>query len=260
MGNRMSDKAPILDRVGNRLTRHLARKDTHIAPGSYVVSFTFDDVPETALINGAPILEDAKARGTFYVSGSLSGTRSGNQKMLTIAQQRELHERGHEIACHTYSHINVGQHSARSVMEDVDKNADYFSQVADDLELDNFAYPYAVSSPLPHAALKRQFVTCRGGLPGVNIGNVDRGYLFAIDVRRDSSLEELTYWVDKARASSGWLIFFTHDVGDDCTEFGCQPGVLRSLTRYCQKSNFEILTIKNACKRLVIGGSRRETN
>lgn len=246
----MFSKAPFLDRVGNRLTKYLGRKDAYIAPGAQVVSFTFDDVPQSALINGAAILEDVGARGTFYVAGSLNGTPYGEETMLTIAQQRELHERGHEIACHTYSHINVRKHSARRVMEDVDKNARYLSQIDDDLELRNFAYPYAVSSPLPNRALKRRFVTCRGGIPGVNIGHIDRGYLFAIDIRRSSPIEELKRWVDKARASSGWLIFFMHDVGEDCTEFGCRPDVLRSLTQYCRKSDFEILTIAGACRQL----------
>lgn len=248
----MFNKAPILDRVGNRLTRHLARKDTHIAPGSYVVSFTFDDVPESAFINGAPILEAAGAGGTFYVAGSLSEDPEVEPKMLSIDQQRELHKRGHEIACHTYGHLNVRKHPAQTVMQDVEKNAAYLHQIANDFEPRNFAYPFAVSAPFQHAALKRKFDTCRGGLPGVNIGDIDRGYLSAIDVRSHSPLEELTNWVDVAKASSGWLIFFTHDVAKDCTEFGCRPEILQNLVQYCQAAGFEILTVSQAHARLGI--------
>jgi peptidoglycan/xylan/chitin deacetylase (PgdA/CDA1 family) len=65
-------------RVSNRLARHM-----HIAPlrlpgTSPMVSFTFDDVPESAATVGAPILEEHNAKGTFYISGGLVGQRSGN--------------------------------------------------------------------------------------------------------------------------------------------------------------------------------------
>src|SRR5262249_53443030 len=38
-----------------------------------VVSFTFDDFPRSAALNGARILERQDARGTFYAAGAYCG-------------------------------------------------------------------------------------------------------------------------------------------------------------------------------------------
>jgi peptidoglycan/xylan/chitin deacetylase (PgdA/CDA1 family) len=38
-----------------------------------IVSFTFDDFPSSAVSNGARLLEDHGARGTFYLTGSYCG-------------------------------------------------------------------------------------------------------------------------------------------------------------------------------------------
>ena len=38
-----------------------------------MVSFTFDDLPKSAVTTGAGMLEAHGARGTFYVSGGLVG-------------------------------------------------------------------------------------------------------------------------------------------------------------------------------------------
>jgi hypothetical protein len=42
-----------------------------------IVSFTFDDFPSSAVSNGARLLEDHGARGTFYLTGSYCGRGRG---------------------------------------------------------------------------------------------------------------------------------------------------------------------------------------
>ncbi|MCB8835211.1 polysaccharide deacetylase family protein, partial [Escherichia coli] len=61
------------DRITDRLMRRMPGPRLHIPVSRPVVSFTFDDVPDTALTNGARILEDHGVRGTFYIAGSLEG-------------------------------------------------------------------------------------------------------------------------------------------------------------------------------------------
>ncbi len=39
-----------------------------------LVSFTFDDVPASAYVNGAAILERYGMRGTFYIAAGIGGT------------------------------------------------------------------------------------------------------------------------------------------------------------------------------------------
>lgn len=63
----------LVDRVANRLIWRLASKPRDVITDAPLVSFTFDDVPDTALHNGAAILERHGVRGTFYIAGGLRG-------------------------------------------------------------------------------------------------------------------------------------------------------------------------------------------
>ncbi len=44
-------------------------------------------------------------------------------RFATEARRRRLHAAGHEIACHTFSHLDCGQASRDETLADVDRNA-----------------------------------------------------------------------------------------------------------------------------------------
>ena len=60
-------------KVGHRLAMHLRVDLFCLRNRTPMVSFTFDDLPKSAVTTGAEMLEAHGARGTFYVSGSLVG-------------------------------------------------------------------------------------------------------------------------------------------------------------------------------------------
>jgi hypothetical protein len=66
-------------RVSNRPARHLMAAPHRLPVNQPMVSFTFDDVPESAATVGAPMLKDFHGHGTFYVAGSLVNTRRLDQ-------------------------------------------------------------------------------------------------------------------------------------------------------------------------------------
>ncbi|MGT2503336.1 polysaccharide deacetylase family protein [Bradyrhizobium guangxiense] len=74
-----------------------------------MVSFTFDDAPDSAAGEGAALLEQHGGRGTFYLAGSLIGQPSDHWHGLSDDAIVGLHRAGHEIACHTFSHQRLGQ-------------------------------------------------------------------------------------------------------------------------------------------------------
>jgi peptidoglycan/xylan/chitin deacetylase (PgdA/CDA1 family) len=69
----------IAERVAHKLVRNLPRRVRDVAPRRPIVSFTFDDVPVSALANGATILEKHGVRGTFYVAGGIAGAMHDGQ-------------------------------------------------------------------------------------------------------------------------------------------------------------------------------------
>ncbi len=98
--------------LGTRIKRHL--------PGG-AVTFTFDDVPKTACIAGAPILERYDARGTYYIASGLVGKPSPLGSMFDAEDLINIHESGHEIAGHTFSHLNCAEATRTSLLSEVRK-------------------------------------------------------------------------------------------------------------------------------------------
>jgi peptidoglycan/xylan/chitin deacetylase (PgdA/CDA1 family) len=60
-------------RVDNRLSRYFFKAPLRLRNVQPMVSFTFDDFPESAASVGVPLLDQYNARATFYVTGDLVG-------------------------------------------------------------------------------------------------------------------------------------------------------------------------------------------
>ena len=91
-------------KVGHRLAMHLRVDLFRLRNSTPMVSFTFDDLPKSAVTTGAQMLEAHGARGTFYVSGSLVGADAPDWVAGDADDVVALHRRGHDIGCHTFSH------------------------------------------------------------------------------------------------------------------------------------------------------------
>src|SRR5579863_4942995 len=97
----------LLTGVLRKAARHHRSKPFVMRNNAPIVSFTFDDVPDSAYINGAAVLDTRKVRGTFYIASGTCGRRDTYWRVIGADQVRALHERGHEIGCHTFSHVSV---------------------------------------------------------------------------------------------------------------------------------------------------------
>lgn len=240
----------LADRIANRVMRHLPNPALRIADRTPIVSFTFDDVPNTALESGARILEKHGVSGTFYVAGGLVGRREAGLNLISIDGCRELAERGHEIGCHTYSHRNIRPLGAQALTEDLDRNAAFLSQNVRGLRARNFAFPYNLASPLARRTLALRYQTCRGGWQGINRGPTDPGYLKAVAISPNTIEQNRdSRWIDEVADSPGWLIFFTHDVSDRPSPWGCTPEVLERLVSCALERGCVVLPVDQALRR-----------
>lgn len=223
-----------LRRVAVKYLSRLVRPHTErVKVDGGVVSFTFDDFPKSAFVTGGRILESYGSRGTYYVCMALAGTDGVSDRMFGPNDVREAHRRGHEIACHTYSHIDCFAAPKTRVLADTAKNAAALESLLGPVTLANFAYPYAQPAVRAKLALAKQFRSCRGGQPGINAGSVDFGELRANEIRHkrfDRSAARAL--IDQNAALGGWLIFFTHDVIEKPSEFGCTPAELEEVVAY----------------------------
>ena len=237
-------------RVGNRLSRHFAIAPLQLTNTGPMVSFTFDDVPKSAATAGASILEEYDGRGTFYISGAMVGQRDEHWDGISAAEIVDLHRRGHEVACHTFSHSRAIDLDSHAMSVEMERNRRYFSALDPSIRLENFAYPYGQGSLLRKRQLARSFRSSRGILPGVNSGTVDLHYLRAFpliecEISRDGVEQAFHEAVEK----NGWLIFYSHDVEATPSPYGCSPVLLRHALGAAARRDIPIVSIAEALRR-----------
>jgi peptidoglycan/xylan/chitin deacetylase (PgdA/CDA1 family) len=253
-GGKVRLPAPI-DRLAGRLTNRLIRATPwqviQVPTWEPIVSFTFDDVPDSALGTGAAILEAHAVRGTFYISGSLEGRVEPDRTLIDAAGCKELAARGHEIGCHTFGHQDL-RHVDRSFLTaDLARNERYLNAVDPRPGRRNFAYPYNSGSFGKRAILADAFRTCRAGGEAINRGPTDPTFLRAVEIRQpEGHASGLTSWIDALVADPGWLIFFTHDISPTPTPYGCTTVAFERLVGHAVERGCRVLTVNAALDRM----------
>jgi len=235
-------------KASHRLAMHLRVDQFRLANPTPMVSFTFDDVPKSAATSGAEILEAHGARGTFYISGGLVGTTdSPNWASIDAEDIVALHRKGHEIGCHTFSHQRACDLSAESLAAEIADNQRYLSSLDPSIEVGNFAYPFGYGSFVRKIQLRTAFKSCRSIMPGVNSGTVDLQFLRAlplIDRRIDRGGIERAF--DEAQTTNGWLIFYSHDVADRPSLYGCSPALMNYALEAASRRKIPVLNMAEA--------------
>jgi len=238
---------PLFNGVSRRAARHSCSKPFAMRNTAPLVSFTFDDVPDSAYTNGAAILEDQGARGTFYIAtGTLGGTDT-HWRVIDRGQVSALYAQGHEIGCHTFSHVGVDSLDARALDEECRRNKAMLGELCPGMETANFCYPFGRISYPRKRQLAAKFDTCRGIYEGVNSGVVDLALLRVIELYdRTLTAEKLERVLRETRERNGWLIFYTHDVAETPSWIGCSPRLLRETLRAVRAERMQCLTIRDA--------------
>jgi peptidoglycan/xylan/chitin deacetylase (PgdA/CDA1 family) len=193
-----------------------------------LVTFTFDDVPASACELGAGILERYAGRGTFFVAGGGCGTAAPDGlPRASIEALRTVWQNGHEIGCHTYSHSAIRYISLDQLGLELERNQAVLKQIDPAIVLRNFAYPYGDLSIRTKRYLEGCFDSCRSGHPGINSGIVDLGGLDAWPLQNASiDRGKIAELIAETARTRGWLIFYSHDVADQPSQYGVTPDLL----------------------------------
>ncbi len=238
---------PLLDGLSRKAARHHRSKPFAMRNGAPLASFTFDDVPDTAYSNGAAILEARGLRGTFYVAGGTCSRRDTYWRVIGRDQVRALHERGHEIGCHTFSHVRVDRLDARALEDECRRNRELLGELCAGMRPTNFCYPFGGVSLARKLQLQKRFDSCRGIYEGVNAGIVDLGLLRVIELYdRTLTPDKLRRVLRKTCARNGWLIFYTHDVAETPSWIGCSAALLRATVAAVQAEGMACLPVRDA--------------
>jgi len=229
------------------MAMHLRVEPFRLRNETPMVSFTFDDVPKSAATTGADILERHGATGTYYVIGSQVGTSSSLWDMVDCEDIVALHRKGHEIACHTFSHKRACDLDAGTLSAEIEHNQQYLRAIDPSILVDNFAYPFGFGSFVRKRQLQTIFKSCRSIVPGVNSGTVDLQFLRAMPlIDRRINRDGIERAFDDAQTNNGWLIFYTHDVADEPSPYGCSPALLNEALEVAARRKIPVLNMAEA--------------
>ncbi|MBX7247900.1 MAG: polysaccharide deacetylase family protein [Caulobacteraceae bacterium] len=237
----------LFDKVRRKVSRFVERRPARFSFARPTLSISFDDAPVTALRAGAGILEAAGVRGTFYISAGLGGRDSpmgiyaGMEEVLRVARA------GHEVGCHTFSHLDCGRSERDVIACDVELNAATLAEHG--LKPETFAYPYGEISPLAKRTLGDRFRALRTVNAGMIHGEADLAALPGVGVEGPDGPAKARKWLDKAGRRNGWIILFTHDVRPEPSAWGCTPDDLEALVQEALAAGFDVAPVEVALSR-----------
>lgn len=211
-----------------------------------IVSFTFDDAPKSAWNHGGEILSRYGFLGTYYCAGDLLGKSHPDLGPYCDTEDiRALVREGHEIGCHTRSHLDCQIASRAQIERDMADNQKLFAEEFDQA-LTSFAYPFGAVTLGAKLAASAQYSSARGILPGINRYVADLAQLKANCVYSDLDLDTAGRLIEETRRCSAWLIFYTHDVQEQPSPFGCTLDKFEDVVKLVHDSGCDVLPIKNA--------------
>jgi peptidoglycan/xylan/chitin deacetylase (PgdA/CDA1 family) len=235
-----------LGAVRRRMLCSLGRRTVPLGNRGPIISFTFDDFPRTAYTIGGSILEQSGARGTFYAAYGLMNTSNELGEQFCADDLHSLLGKGHELATHTYSHISCRSASCGAFCEDAERGRKAIEEVSG-APAGNFAYPFGHVNLRAKRVVGTRMASARGIFPGFNGPEIDLNLLQANalygDLDGSSQAEHLILQNAKER---GWLIFYTHDVRNGPSPYGCTPALFEFAVSVAARSGSRILTVQQA--------------
>jgi len=211
-----------------------------------LVSFCFDDFPRTAYTTGGAILKSFGVCGTYYAALGLMNTTNELGDQLRQEDIDSLLADGHELGCHTFSHLSCRAVSLKLFERDVLKGRQALRALTG-CDAENFAYPRGHVSIRSKKKIGGLMSSCRGIYGGINDLMVDLNLLRANslygDVDQRARFESL---ILANVARRGWLIFYTHDVRQNPSSFGCTPQLFDQTVALAAESGCRIASIKEA--------------
>ena len=166
------------------------------------------------------MLAKHKWRATFYVAAGLAGVQNHHGQSFDKTDLAGLQAKSHEIAGHTYSHLDCGQSTQKQVLAEIARNNVALTAMGVKSPIEHFAWPYGTTNIGNKTALAGHFKSMRGVMSGVNRGRADLNCLKSAPLFSGAKLNHTLGLIEGLKKRPGWLILFTHDVRDNPSEWG----------------------------------------
>lgn len=236
-------------KVKRRLMPFQARRILPVKLERPIVSFSFDDCPKSVLDNALGPIEAEGWLSTIYIAMGLCETTNHLGLHMSAKDVKAVHEGGHEIGDHSYSHCDGSALPLVDMLTDIEKNQAAFNAIGIPTG-GTFAYPYGEVTP----ALKRALETCFKGSRGIKSKthdtSVDLNQIGSNRLYSGRDFDVLKTQIASLKDAAGWMTIFTHDVRENPSLFGCTPVQLREIIIAVKDSGAQVMTIAKAIKYL----------
>jgi peptidoglycan/xylan/chitin deacetylase (PgdA/CDA1 family) len=229
-------------RLRERLLSSTYRRIVSLRGIPPTVSFCFDDFPRSAYTNGGGILRSNGVLGTYYAAAGLMGAHNELGEQFRQDDLDALLTDGHELGSHTFHHLSCRAARARIYQDDAVHGRRALAEMTGQ-DPANFAYPYGHVSLRMKKRLGLVMRSCRGIYGGVN-EQADLNLLRANSLYGGRErLAAASTLVNLARQRGGWLIFYTHDVREKPSPYGCTPELLQASATATLEAGLRIATV-----------------
>jgi peptidoglycan/xylan/chitin deacetylase (PgdA/CDA1 family) len=163
-------------------------------------------------------------------------------RVCSLKDVERLHRCGHEIGNHTFSHIRCQNARKSGLRREVQSSMRALERFDGGK---NFALPFGAYDASSLNCFSGSFDTIRTVKKGINCGDADLNLLKANPIYQSTDLEALRSLIDQVKAARGWLIFYTHDVRDLPSEFGCTADRFRTVLNLVSEAGLAVHTVED---------------
>lgn len=235
-------------KAGKLAANAMARGRYDVPSSERLVSFTFDDFPQTAAGRGAEILRGVGGRGTYYICMGRLGSMSPSGRIVGAEGIADLVAEGHEFGCHTFSHVSCGLMSPKRLQGECARNRAAFQDLAG-ADLETFAYPLGHYGPQSRHTVGKLFRGARSVGWGINRLGCDPYALKSNALYEHHGAEAALARVEELTKGGGWLVFHTHDVSAEPSPYGCSSELFTRVVLACAERGIEIVSVSEGLDR-----------
>lgn len=210
--------------------------------GDGVVTFTFDDSPQSLYKNAYPLLELYGYRGTVYVITSVIGENFEDFETMSVENLKELQAKGWEIGSHTVNHYDLTSLHVGFIDYELLESKEQLLTLG--FEVNSLAIPYGKYDDTVNEIAKEYYSSVRPSVWGVNnIGDLDSYEIKSIWLTNTTQFEFVKQQIDSL-GKDEWLVFMVHNVEDeDLGTYNISPSLLREILDYIKQKNIKVRTV-----------------
>ncbi|MFC9772341.1 MULTISPECIES: polysaccharide deacetylase family protein [unclassified Pseudarthrobacter] len=172
-----------------------------------MVSITFDDGWQSVYDRALPLLDQHGFRSTQYINASSIETPN----FMTAAEVQQLHQAGHEIAAHSYEHVDLTSIGTDRLDDQVRKSEEALAAAG--FETRDLAPPYGRHDPQVDWYANKYFDIVRGTDDGINTRqSLDQQDLKVFYVTDQTTMATLSEALAETARMNGWLILVYHQI------------------------------------------------